>query len=58
MTKFTGKDKSGFFFPPFLLQVVELISSAIGDLVQGIYYENSRSSEVRISVILHTQDIW
>uniref|UniRef100_A0A669QA57 Decaprenyl diphosphate synthase subunit 2 n=1 Tax=Phasianus colchicus TaxID=9054 RepID=A0A669QA57_PHACC len=26
-------------------KVVELISSAIGDLVQGIYYENSRSSE-------------
>ncbi|NXS82874.1 DLP1 synthase, partial [Erpornis zantholeuca] len=26
-------------------QVVELISSAIGDLVQGIYYENSKSSE-------------
>lgn len=55
MTKFTGKDISlvVFFLPPFLLQVVELISSAIGDLVQGIYYENSRSSEVRISVILH-----
>uniref|UniRef100_G1NLA2 Decaprenyl diphosphate synthase subunit 2 n=1 Tax=Meleagris gallopavo TaxID=9103 RepID=G1NLA2_MELGA len=45
MTKFTSKDVSLFFFPPFLLQVVELISSAIGDLVQGIYYENSRSSE-------------
>ncbi|XP_057260690.1 all trans-polyprenyl-diphosphate synthase PDSS2 isoform X3 [Pezoporus wallicus] len=26
-------------------KVVELISSAIGDLVQGIYYENSKSSE-------------
>ncbi|MED6286092.1 hypothetical protein CHARACLAT_002339 [Characodon lateralis] len=26
-------------------QVVELISSAIGDLVQGIYYENSYSAE-------------
>ncbi|XP_025892426.1 decaprenyl-diphosphate synthase subunit 2 [Nothoprocta perdicaria] len=26
-------------------KVVELISSAIGDLVQGIYYENSRLSE-------------
>ncbi|KAM4680368.1 all trans-polyprenyl-diphosphate synthase PDSS2 isoform 2-T2 [Amazona ochrocephala] len=26
-------------------KVVELISSAIGDLVQGIYYENSQSSE-------------
>ncbi|NXS98873.1 DLP1 synthase, partial [Jacana jacana] len=26
-------------------QVVELISSAIGDLVQGIYYENSKSAE-------------
>ncbi|XP_028940296.1 decaprenyl-diphosphate synthase subunit 2, partial [Antrostomus carolinensis] len=26
-------------------EVVELISSAIGDLVQGIYYENSKSSE-------------
>ncbi|KFV82357.1 Decaprenyl-diphosphate synthase subunit 2, partial [Struthio camelus australis] len=26
-------------------QVVELISSAIGDLVQGIYYENSKLSE-------------
>ncbi|NWQ73825.1 DLP1 synthase, partial [Columbina picui] len=36
-------------------KVVELISSAIGDLVQGIYYENSKSSEVRISVVLlHT----
>ncbi|XP_065591634.1 all trans-polyprenyl-diphosphate synthase PDSS2 isoform X2 [Cyrtonyx montezumae] len=27
-------------------KVVELISSAIGDLVQGIYYENSKSSEL------------
>ncbi|KAJ7423013.1 Decaprenyl-diphosphate synthase subunit 2 [Willisornis vidua] len=27
-------------------KVVELISSAIGDLVQGIYYENSKSSEI------------
>ncbi|XP_023779669.1 decaprenyl-diphosphate synthase subunit 2 isoform X2 [Cyanistes caeruleus] len=26
-------------------KVVELISSAIGDLVQGIYYENAKSSE-------------
>lgn len=29
----------------FVFQVVELISSAIGDLVQGVYYENS--AEVR-----------
>ncbi|KAM6082469.1 all trans-polyprenyl-diphosphate synthase PDSS2 isoform 4-T4 [Chlamydotis macqueenii] len=28
-------------------KVVELISSAIGDLVQGIYYENSKSSEAQ-----------
>lgn len=35
-------------FSPFfcIWQVVELISSAIGDLVQGIYYENSSSPEV------------
>lgn len=30
----------------FVLQVVELISSAIGDVVQGIYYENHSSAEV------------
>lgn len=29
------------------LQVVELISSAIGDVVQGLYYENSSNSEVK-----------
>lgn len=28
-------------------QVVELISSAIGDVVQGLYYENCNSSEVK-----------
>lgn len=27
-------------------QVVELISSAIGDVVQGLYYENYSNSEV------------
>lgn len=28
-------------------QVVELISSAIGDVVQGLYYENYSNSEVK-----------
>lgn len=28
-------------------QVVELISSAIGDVVQGLYYENCNNSEVK-----------
>lgn len=32
------------FFP---WQVVELISSAIGDVVQGLYYENCSNSEVK-----------
>ncbi|KAI5611738.1 decaprenyl-diphosphate synthase subunit 2, partial [Silurus asotus] len=31
-------------------KVVELISSAIGDLVQGVYYENSNSAEGKLSV--------
>ncbi|XP_046721467.1 decaprenyl-diphosphate synthase subunit 2 isoform X1 [Silurus meridionalis] len=31
-------------------KVVELISSAIGDLVQGVYYENSNSTEGKLSV--------
>ncbi|XP_010138875.1 PREDICTED: decaprenyl-diphosphate synthase subunit 2 [Buceros rhinoceros silvestris] len=31
-------------------KVVELISSAIGDLVQGIYYENSKSSELWFTI--------
>ena len=31
-------------------QVVELISSAIGDLVQGVYYENPVNLEVRAKV--------
>lgn len=29
------------------MQVVELISSAIGDVVQGLYYENYSNSEVK-----------
>lgn len=29
------------------LQVVELISSAIGDVVQGIYNENTSNTEVK-----------
>ncbi|KAF4089870.1 hypothetical protein AMELA_G00043130 [Ameiurus melas] len=31
-------------------KVVELISSAIGDLVQGVYYENSNSAEGKLSM--------
>ncbi|XP_067841079.1 decaprenyl-diphosphate synthase subunit 2 isoform X4 [Heptranchias perlo] len=30
-------------------KVVELVSSAIGDLVQGVYYENSRTDEEKVT---------
>ena len=40
---------STFLFP---VQVVELISSAIGDLVQGVYYENPAHLEVRSRVLI------
>lgn len=33
-------------------QVVELISSAIGDVVQGLYYENCNSAEVKYLFLL------
>lgn len=33
------------FFSPW--QVVEMISGAIGDVVQGLYYENCNNSEVK-----------
>lgn len=33
-------------------QVVELISSAIGDVVQGLYYENCNTSEVKCLFLL------
>lgn len=39
------------FFPP--QQVVELISSAIGDVVQGLYYENCNNSEVKHQLIFY-----
>lgn len=38
-----------FLFFLFSQQVVELISSAIGDVVQGLYYENCNSAEVKLS---------
>lgn len=42
----------------FLWQVVELISSAIGDLVQGIYYENSYNIEVKHLLFLYIPTFW
>ncbi|XP_041043151.1 decaprenyl-diphosphate synthase subunit 2 isoform X2 [Carcharodon carcharias] len=33
-------------------KVVELVSSAIGDLVQGVYYENARTDEVTDDILM------
>lgn len=50
---FWGKNKDTFLklFPlifGLVFQVVELLASALMDLVQGVYYENSTSAKVRI----------
>ena len=44
--KFDSNPNVSCFFVS-VWQVVELISSAIGDVVQGLYYENHNNNEVK-----------